>query len=161
MQPKNSLRLFRSAYSAKERVVLDTGKETRVQQQFKDLSDVTRIVKKFNRTGEIDYTSRNAAFYADISDAKSLGESLVFIESARQSFLALPSDVRKYFDNDPLKLTEFVSDPNNYGKAAELGLLTEEKLKAYKASLAEQAESRLNEEVEKRVSKRSKNSEQT
>jgi hypothetical protein len=43
---------------------------------------------------------------------------------AQSTFNDLPSDVRHYFENDPAKVINFISDPNNALEAHEMGLIT-------------------------------------
>jgi phage internal scaffolding protein len=49
-------------------------------------------------------------------------EALDLINNAKESFMGLPSDVRKMFDNDPGEFFEFATDPANAEKMVELGL---------------------------------------
>ena len=43
---------------------------------------------------------------------------------AQSTFNDLPSDLRDYFKNDPAKVINFISDPNNALEAHEMGLIT-------------------------------------
>ena len=43
---------------------------------------------------------------------------------AQSTFNDLPSDIRHYFENDPAKVIDFISDPNHALEAHEMGLIT-------------------------------------
>lgn len=51
-----------------------------------------------------------------------LADSLNTVKKAESDFNNLPSDIRAKFDNNPLKLLEFVNNADNYDEAVKLGL---------------------------------------
>lgn len=63
------------------------------------------------------------AHYGDFTNVVEYREALHRVMEAQQSFAALPAALRARFDNDPVKLFAFVSDPKNDEEAVELGLL--------------------------------------
>lgn len=89
-------------------------------QSSKDECDINFIVNRYMRTGVL--PAANHGVYADISEIGDLRESLEQVQFAQEAFMELPAEVRKYFDNDPVKLVEFAQDPRNHEKAIELGL---------------------------------------
>lgn len=99
---------------------------SRTVQASKDECDLNVIIKKYLRTGELP-EARKAA-YMDLSEIPDLKGALDTVIAAEEAFMSLPASVRRYFDNDPVKLVEFSSDDKNYAKAAELGLVTPRKL---------------------------------
>lgn len=89
-------------------------------QASKEECDINVIVKKYMRTGELPGVRQ--AIYADISHYTNLQDALHQVAAAEEGFMSLPAEVRRYFDNDPVKLIEFAQDPANNAKAIELGL---------------------------------------
>lgn len=89
-------------------------------QASKDETDINTIVNKYLRTGEM--PEQRQGIYADISELTDLQEALEQVRAADEAFMALPAEVRRYFDNDPVKLVQFANDPANLDKAIELGL---------------------------------------
>ncbi|AXH77433.1 MAG: internal scaffolding protein [Microviridae sp.] len=89
-------------------------------QASKDECDINVIVRKYLRTGEL--PGLRQGVYADLSGMVGLQDALHMVNEAEQAFMELPAEVRRYFDNDPVKLVEFASDSKNLEKAIELGL---------------------------------------
>lgn len=101
-----------------------TGK-SRTEKAHKNRVNINSIIRKAQRTGLIP-TSSNPGFYGDftgVSDYQSCVNALI---NAEDRFMALPSSVRKEFDNDPSKLIDFLSKEENREKAIELGILEKE-----------------------------------
>lgn len=90
-------------------------------QSAKDECDINNIINKYLRTGEP--PALRQGVYADISQLGDLRESLEEAQLAQEAFMQLPAAVRRFFDNDPVKLVAFSEDPKNVDKAIELGLL--------------------------------------
>lgn len=63
--------------------------------------------------------------YGDMSEVPSLQEALDLVREAENSFMRLPPELRKRFNDAPAALWEFVQDPNNWPEAVRLGLLKE------------------------------------
>lgn len=85
-------------------------------------TDINSIMADVCRTGMMPIASGNA-LYGDFlteGDYHSCQNALI---RARDDFMALPSRVRRKFDNDPSKLIGFLSDERNREDAIELGLL--------------------------------------
>lgn len=95
--------------------------ESLAVQASKDECDINYIVKKYLRTGEM--PAQKQALYADISQLTGLQDALHMVDAAEAAFMELPAEVRRHFDNDPVKLVEFAHDDRNYDKAVELGLV--------------------------------------
>ena len=107
-----------------ERVAIDTGTESLVQQSHAEDADINVIVRRFGLLGtmppEVPYDPRH---YGDMGDVPDLGSALRVVREANERFLALPPDLRFRFGNDPAKLWDFVNDARNTDAAVELGLL--------------------------------------
>lgn len=94
---------FRSAYDGRGKRHLLTFDPAlaRTKQEFKDQCDVNKIVANFTRTGRLDQLQKAQGMYIDSSmGPQTYQESLNLIIRARDTFQALPSDVRAKYGND-------------------------------------------------------------
>lgn len=89
-------------------------------QASKDECDINVIVKRYLRTGEL--PGARQGVYADISHMVGLQDAIHMVADAEQAFLELPAEIRRRFDNDPVKLVAFAQDDRNYDEAVKLGL---------------------------------------
>lgn len=105
------------------KVVTVFTKPTKTQQQFKDQCDVNKIIKKYQKTGELDHLKKSQGVFADLTYVGDYQESLNKVIQANKSFSELNSQTRNRFRNDPQQLIEFLSDPKNEKEAIELGLI--------------------------------------
>lgn len=94
--------------------------ESLAVQASRDEVDINTIVNKYLRTGELPV--QRQVIYADISEMGDLQACLERVSAAEEAFAQLPARIRRYFDNDPVRLVEFAADPANTEKAIELGL---------------------------------------
>lgn len=85
-------------------------------------ADINVIVRRFGLTGQMP-EPRSLAQYGDFTGVTDYQTALNQVMEAQDSFMSLPADVRKRFDNDPAKLYEFVHDDSNLEEARTLGLL--------------------------------------
>lgn len=75
--------------------------EKRTKDEFKDDCDVNKIWANFVKTGRMDQLQKAKGFYADLTNVPtSYQESLNLVIHARETFDALPSDIRNAFGND-------------------------------------------------------------
>ncbi len=123
---------IRTAYKIYSRVQLDqhtpdpiTGEiqVSMTKQSFAQESEINNIMAKYEKTGVIDHVKNNA-FYADMPAGLEYQMALQMTIDAEVAFNSLPANVRREFDNDPFKFLEFVEDPDNVERMAELGLIT-------------------------------------
>lgn len=96
--------------------------ESLTVQASKEECDINVIVAKYLRTGVP--PEQRQVIYADLSEIPDLREAIHMVNDAQQAFMELPAEVRREFDNDPVKLVEFAQDPRNLDRAVELGLAT-------------------------------------
>lgn len=89
-------------------------------QASRDECDINTIVKKYLRTGEL--PGLREGVYADISEMPDLAAAIQMVSDADQAFMALPAEIRRRFDNDPVNLVAFAQDHNNLAEAISLGL---------------------------------------
>jgi len=103
-----------------------TGVHSNVQQSLKDSCNINSIVGRYKTIGVLkgpDGAGQKEAKWGDFSvpyDYKKAQDSLI---QAQESFMALPSAVRKKFANDPQKLLYFIANEDNRKEAEELGLI--------------------------------------
>ena len=106
----------------RRRVVIEPVGESMTQQHFKEEVDVRNIIKKYDSTGLINHVQRGQAQYGDFSRTVGFKEALDMVNSAQFSFMELPAELRREFNNDAGEFYTFVSDPNNSDKLVEMGL---------------------------------------
>ncbi len=112
----------RSAYVPHERVWLVTRGESRTQQHMAAECDINNIVQRYMETGILDHTSRKKPSYGDVASGMDFQEAMQTVTAAREMFGALPSSIRREFDNDPAKFLDFANDPANAEALVEMGL---------------------------------------
>lgn len=113
---------FATAYGGHDSVAFETTGDSLTQQHMKKETDIREIIKKHDRTGIINHVNRGIAQYGDYSEVNEYREALDLVNNAMGSFMELPSDIRKLFDNDPGEFFEFATNPDNADKMVELGL---------------------------------------
>lgn len=122
MQRKNELISERD--DGRRRVQIDCSAGGRTEQSHRDTCNINTIMAKAIRQGGLPLTERiNRARFGDFSQTGSFHEMQNMVKKAEQDFAALPSGIRKEFDNDPGKLIDFLNDAENREKAEELGLV--------------------------------------
>lgn len=94
-------------------------------QAEKDSCDVNLIVAKYAKTGVMGNVRTDQPMYGDFSSAVDYHDALIKIQEAEESFMSLPANVRKRFENDPGKLIDFLQDVKNREEAISLGLVVE------------------------------------
>jgi uncharacterized protein YigA (DUF484 family) len=109
----------------RRRVSFDTGKESLVQQNMKDKTDINKIMKKYEKTGLIDHLNKNpeARDYGDFTNIEDFQSAMIQVEEAKEAFMTLSASLRKRFNHDPGELIAFVADAKNKDEAIELGLI--------------------------------------
>lgn len=112
---------FETPYSRGRRPGFATTGKTRTKTNMQAETDVNNIVAKYRQTKILPNDAREA-LYGDFSEPATLLEANAIVQNAKAQFEALPAAARKKFDNDPLKLLEFVQDPANFDEGVTLGL---------------------------------------
>lgn len=115
-------RLIRSAYSSKDSVQLTCAGKGRTKQSFKDECDINNIIKRFMKTGVLDFVAKHAPQYGDVTGL-SFTMALDTVAKASDLFNDLPAKLRARFSNDPAQFFDFIQDPENREEAQRLGLL--------------------------------------
>jgi phage internal scaffolding protein len=94
------------------------------KQAFKDECDINRIMRRWLKDGVVTHLSSAAAVYRDVSSDIDYQVVMNQVIDLQDSFMNLPSNIRKRFSNDPLNLLDFIQDPDNAKEAVELGLVS-------------------------------------
>lgn len=93
------------------------------EQSHKDMCDVDKIIRQYDRTGLVTHLNTARALYGDFTQINEYQESMNIVIAAETAFQALPSQVRREFENDAGKFMEFATNPKNKDKMIELGLI--------------------------------------
>lgn len=104
------------------RLVLHTGDETPVKQEFKEECDINVLMKRYQKTGLFPQYPGQSPRYVSNIGAPDYQEALGIVMQAKSDFAALSSELRKRFDNDPQKFLEFCANPDNGDELVSLGL---------------------------------------
>jgi len=102
---------------------LDSGPESRTQQQFAEEVDINTIVERFRVTGEMP-PAMNFPQPQEFAETFDFQTAMNVIRQAQESFMELPAKARARFDNNPQKFMEFMNDAENQDEAIKLGLAT-------------------------------------
>lgn len=88
-----------------------------------EAANINTIIKRMMK-GNYTPPMRGAGEYRDaVLEATDLQSALMIAQEGSEIFDKLPAETRLFFDNDPMKLHEFLMDPNiNIEKGIELGL---------------------------------------
>ena len=98
---------------------------TMTQQHFRDECDINKIVERALRTGDTTvFTSAQRAEFYDASAVTDYADAMALIDDVNDDFNSLPSAIRSMFGNNVSQYVEFMSNPANWDKARELGLLS-------------------------------------
>jgi hypothetical protein len=92
------------------------------RQEFAEDADINVIMKRFETQGVWPPLPPGPPEYLDVSSVPDLMGALNFVKSAEHAFMKLHANVRREFDNDPLRFVAFAEDPVNLGKMREWGL---------------------------------------
>ena len=97
------------------------------EQSFAYECDINNIMMKDVRSSLP--ASNQMPIFDSKFDPTEYNEALNLITSARQQFEALPSHIRARFENSPIKLLEFVNNPDNYDEGVKLGIFEKKPIK--------------------------------
>lgn len=102
------------------KVVTVTGK-TKTDQSFKDDTDLNHILMPAIKKGLLRHAVKYEGEYDDFPDFD-FQEAQFQLARANSMFEELPSAIRVRFNNKPSEFIDFVNNPDNAGKLAEMGL---------------------------------------
>ena len=114
---------FYTKFNPPPQVGLEFTEPSMTEQHFKDECDINNIVAQYQATGVLPSGNREPLF-GDFADfPQDLQSSQRYFDEAQERFMQLDARLRKEFDNDPVKLLQFIADDNNRERAIELGLI--------------------------------------
>lgn len=118
---------YRSAYSKPVHVALTFNPaDNMTQQNFKDECDINNIMARYAKTGILpDNLNPAMPQYLDATGFD-FSIAMNLVAEATSSFAQLPADVRSDFNHDPALFLDFVADPANGPKLAEMGLTSDQ-----------------------------------
>lgn len=122
---------------------------SRTAQEFAEEVDINTIAERYRLTGELPQNVPQV-LQGDFEEVTDFQTAMNLIVAARESFQAMPWDVRARFDNDAQKFLDFTSNPENFEVAAKLGLVRPEVVEAR----AEEARLKREAEIEAAVAAR-------
>ncbi len=118
-------RKFHTRYDPPPSPGIVFAKPTMTQQHFRDECDINKIVERAIRTGDTTvFTSTQRAEFYDASAITDYVDAMALIDDVNDDFNSLPSATRAMFGNNVSQYVEFMSNPANWDKARELGLLS-------------------------------------
>lgn len=122
--------IMRSAYAYDvDEASLETGLRcedvSRTVQSQKDDADINVIVRRFGLTGTMP-VGLVPPVYQDFDGVFDFQSAQNAVIRARDSFMAMPAEIRKRFNNDPQEFVVFCSDEKNLPEMRKLGLAVPE-----------------------------------
>lgn len=108
--------------SERLRVGFDCEGESLTVQAEAESCDLNVIVKRFGMANLVESHRRAQLRYEELPPQMDYQEALLQIEAAHGLFMALPSGLRKRFNNNPAEFLDFVDDPENADELVALGL---------------------------------------
>ena len=104
------------------RVSDNTGTKSRVEPQHGEECNINTIMRKMHAQGILPHfkTGGNFGNFTEMDDFHTCQNRII---AANNDFMALPSELRSKFQNDPGQLLDFLSDENNRAEAIEMGLI--------------------------------------
>lgn len=91
-------------------------------------ADITLIMEKYTRTGNIDAHIRQNLQYGDTTLIPDYHTAYNQIAHANELFDTLDAKIRSRFQNDPAKMIDFLQNRENYDEAVKLGLVSKKEI---------------------------------
>jgi len=104
------------------RVQTPVNPESLTEQQHGEACNINTIMRKLRTQGELPHFS-NGGNFGDFTTYDDYHTMKNRILQANEDFMALPSELRHRFHNDPGNLLTFLEDPGNRAEAIVLGLI--------------------------------------
>lgn len=109
-------------YRKHDRVQFVPVGESMTHQSFAEECEINNIMKKYQQTGVLQHRKEHGGTYGDFISAPGYHEAMTAIVKAEEMFMALPSQVRARFGNDPAQFLATAQDPEQIELMRELGL---------------------------------------
>lgn len=114
---------LRTLYFNRERVLTPVGDRSLTVQSAAAECDINNILSQYRRTGIVTHVTQARPSYEDLPDAMDYQQSMNTLMEAQSAFAGLPAKVRDHYGNDPLRLLQALSDPNQADQLREFGIL--------------------------------------
>lgn len=106
-----------------QKAIADGEEVILVEQNHKPECDINRIIQKHG----MDLIRKTAAMmepamHFDDVTGNDFQEAMEKVQRAKKGFMAMPSQIRDQFDNNPAKFLDFVQNPDNLPQLQEWGL---------------------------------------
>jgi len=95
-------------------------------QSDRETTNINSIIAQHQATGIYPGVTRQNPLYGDFTGPMDLATHQARVISAREHFEALPAEIRKACDNDPVVFMEMVQDDNGLKLLTDLGLIVSE-----------------------------------
>lgn len=92
------------------------------EQSHKKETDINNIMSKYQKTGVLTFVNSQQPIYAEMASTD-LQTAMNTVINAQDMFDNMPAEIRKEFDNDPVKFLQQMDNPEYQERARELGLL--------------------------------------
>jgi len=96
--------------------------DSKTKQSFRDDCDINLIVKRHASTGIWENINPRVPTYGDNTLAVELQEAIHLVQAADDEFMALPPELRKAVNNDPVQLLQALAEQNATRELQEQGL---------------------------------------
>lgn len=94
-------------------------------QSEKDGTMIEAYLKRYRATGFLgDPQRKAAAAFGDFTGVEDYQSAMNKITALKEYFDTLPSNVRRFFGDEPGNYVSFITDPRNLDKAVEMGLVS-------------------------------------
>jgi len=108
---------------------------SKTKQTFKDECNINKIISKYQKTGALDHVNKYQPSYG-YATAIDFRDSMEIVLRGQEMFDALPSNLRKRFDNSPAEFLQFVQNPANSTEAISLGLAIKKEVATEKPAVS-------------------------
>jgi phage internal scaffolding protein len=105
----------------RNRVQINTGRESKVEQSHSKQCDINYILKDYARTGIIKHAHQNQGQYDDVSSVD-FQTAMDVVADTKSMFESLPAATREQFGQDPKNFINFCRNPENGLKMQEMGI---------------------------------------
>lgn len=122
--PISSLPIPRHSYSPQQRVTLSFSGPGRTHQSYGPECDINVIMARYQATGVLEHVKEALPQFLDTT-AMDFQSHMDTIALGKEVFAGLPAKLRDRFHNDPVRLLEFVENPENRAECITLGFLVE------------------------------------
>lgn len=97
--------------------------EGRTVQADRNEADINKILARFEKSGMITHLSKETPFYGDVSEFSGLQDCLIKVREADELFMGMSATIRERFENNPVKMVDFLADERNREEAISLGMV--------------------------------------